>query len=98
MLITIDGAEHLGTYRGQCECGATWHGSAEKLPDGTFAPLMPVAESIVHMKLEHGDTRADVVFAPRFRLWLQAYWAQANRRDAIRFARTPVVAKRVDLT
>jgi hypothetical protein len=80
--IAIDGSKATGHYRVDCECGDRWSGQGEPLLFGRWNPALPIAECIVHMKLEHPEGTPELRFAQRFSEWLQQYWQDASLREA----------------
>jgi hypothetical protein len=84
--ITIDGSRDLHTYRVRCDCGDIWHGTAELITPDEANPALPIAETIVHMRLQHNAAFLDVRFTQRFALWLESYWEHANEREVWREA------------
>jgi hypothetical protein len=80
--VEIDGSSHTGTYRVKCACETYWNGQGEATGDLSWSPALPIAEAVVHMRLQHGGTRADLDLSDRFKAWLQVYWEQASRRVA----------------
>jgi hypothetical protein len=79
--IAIDGSKATGRYRVDCECGTSWTGEGEMLGIMQFSPALPVAETVVHMRLEHPEQELDARFSARFNSWLAAYWDAANIRE-----------------
>lgn len=79
MKIAIDG-KTSGLYRGDCECGFSWHGTGERHFDGFHSPALPIAEGVVHFRMCHPNDRFDMRFSQRFEEWLVAYW---QRGDAL---------------
>ena len=78
--LLIDGSAHTGTYRVTCDCAATRSGRGEAIGAVNWSPALPVAECVVHMKLEHSGAFLDLQFTERFREWLASYWERANLR------------------
>jgi len=85
--IIIDGAAHSGGYRCQCDCGTVWHGRGESMGVADYSPALPVAEAVVHMKMNHPGAFLDVAFTERFRGWLTNYWERCSLRAAQRQSR-----------
>jgi len=81
--VTIDGNHFVATYRCQCECGDSWHGTAEPFRPGDPSPALPIAEVIVHMRLAHGGALVDIQFTQRFKAWLLWHWEKANDRAIV---------------
>lgn len=82
MKMAIDGNASLGRYRVECECGTNWSGETPAELGTGFSPALPVAECIVHMRLEHPDFRPDIRFSKRFEEWLARYWDRESHRQA----------------
>lgn len=82
MTVSIDGSVKTGRYRCECECGATWNGKGELLGRWWFSPALPVAEAVVHMRIEHPVKLLEVRFTERFGRWLENHWELANLRAA----------------
>jgi hypothetical protein len=74
MNVVIDGSNLKGQYRVNCECGTVWSGVAER--DGTdlYSPALPIAESVMHMRLSHELDLLELSFSERFSNWLAKYW------------------------
>jgi hypothetical protein len=82
MKIAIDGNAHTGNYRCDCECGSHWIGQGEPIGPVNFSPALPIAEAIVHMKLQHPTVPLDLRHSHRFNEWLLSYWERASLRMA----------------
>jgi hypothetical protein len=82
--LMIDGSQHTGAYRVDCECGDNWSGKGEYTNPYLRNPALPIAECVVHMKLTHLEGVADVKWTGRFGEWLTHYWELANLRHATR--------------
>jgi hypothetical protein len=80
MKIAIDGSYRTGNYRCECECGTNWHGQGEPIGTVNFSPALPIAETVVHMKLTHHGTLLDIRWSDRFAEWLLRYWERASLR------------------
>jgi hypothetical protein len=78
--ITIDGNAINGTYMVSCGCGDQWAGRSDRLSHGDYSPARPIAEAVVHWKLEHGDQVLNIDFDQGMRQWLIGYWDWHNRR------------------
>jgi hypothetical protein len=82
--IAIDGSKATGRYRVDCECGSSWTGQGEMLGIVSYSPALPIAECVVHRRLEHPDLSQDIRFSARFSDWLHSYWDAANIREMSR--------------
>jgi hypothetical protein len=81
--LNIDGASHTGNYQVVCRaCGDFWQGQGEPIGAVNWNPALPIAESVVHVKLVHVGQEVDIRFSDRFRLWLISYWERAGLRRA----------------
>jgi hypothetical protein len=80
--IVIHGGHQSGKYIVECECGMNWEGRGIVDALLTFSPALPIAESVVHMKLAHPVELLDVRFTEAFKGWLQKYWEVASLRGA----------------
>lgn len=78
MKMGIDGSNIAGYYRVDCECGTSWQGQTERFVKANWSPALPVAECVVHMKLEHSGHQLHIAFSEQFREWLVHYWEIAN--------------------
>jgi len=81
MKIAIDGNTHTGNYKCECECGSTWIGQGEPIGAVNFSPALPIAEAVVHMKLQHPTIPLDLRWSHRFTAWLLHYWERASLRQ-----------------
>ncbi len=79
--VNIDGAQHSGNYRCDCECGANWYGQGEQISPVGYSPAMPLAEAVVHMRLAHHRAHADLRLSGRMEDWLETYWRCLSDRD-----------------
>jgi hypothetical protein len=95
MKIAIDGSEHTGRYRVDCECGVNWSGRGHEDRVLTWSPILPIAETIVHFKLTHEFTLMDLRFSDRFRAWLHTAWETLNKHDMTFAGTTPAQTARV---
>ena len=86
MKIALDGSAR-GAYRGDCECGTTWNGQAEVDGSRIPSPALPVAETVVHMKMCHDNTNLELVFTWRFEQWLKVYWDRSSNPAGLSNAR-----------
>lgn len=93
MRLAFDGSQRTGTYRVDCECGTNWSGQAEPAGVRTWSPALPVAESIVHMRLTHDGDSPELRFTHRFSDWLEQYWEKVNasRATGLEYSRRSVV-------
>jgi hypothetical protein len=80
--LSIDGSKHTGAYRVECECGDHWSGQAENQGRFDFCPALPIAEAVVHMKLQHPEGLIDLRFTARFTDWLHRFWEVESLREA----------------
>ena len=87
--LSIDGARHTGNYRCECECGFAWTGQGEAITTYSWAPAMPVAECVLHIRDQHPRSQYDLSFTEHFTDWLVGYWHTANARIAARPAALP---------
>ncbi len=82
--VMIDGAAHTGHYRCTCECGAIWGGCGGADGIAAWSPCLPIAESVVHLRMCHAKERLDLDFTERFGTWLAQYWERESSRQANR--------------
>ncbi len=82
--VSIDGALHTGNYRVECECGEPWMGQGAEENGRYYSPALPIAEVIVHFKMQHPDEQLDMTFTERFSDWLVNYWQRENVRQHAR--------------
>jgi hypothetical protein len=81
--LNVDGSSHTGNYQVSCRaCGDIWQGQGEPIGAVNWNPALPIAESVVHVKLIHVGQELDIRFSDRFRLWLISYWERAALRLA----------------
>jgi len=83
MKLAIDGYERLGHYRVDCECGQHWSGQTEHFGETNYAPALPIAECVVHMRMCHEGTEMDIRFSLSFVNWLTHYWELMSLRQAV---------------
>ncbi len=79
-VLAIDGRLHTGSYRVVCLCGDTWNGCAEHLGAFEWNPVTPLAEAVVHFKMEHASTRLELEISEEYREWLVSYWQHQSAR------------------
>lgn len=82
MKIAIDGHRLSGLYRVDCECGDTWRGEGERLPELAFSPALPIAECVAHFRLCHEEKLLEVRFSEKFSQWLVSHWEHVLFRMA----------------
>jgi hypothetical protein len=80
--VTVAGNDRTGSYTGGCECGSSWSGSIRIVDDRCPSPAMPVAEAMVHAKLEHRNEHVDMHFTVGFVQWLMQFWAHETQAQA----------------
>jgi hypothetical protein len=85
--LTIDGTYSTGSYRVDCECQASWSGQGETIGSGIWSPALPVAECVVHHRLEHEQLLLELRFTDRFAKWLERYWEVESMRQYLSFAK-----------
>lgn len=82
MKIVLDGSR-AGIYRGDCECGFSWHGMGERLPDGCYSPALPIAEAVVHVDMCHEQLIPELRFTARYKRWLFQHWTRADSMNGL---------------
>lgn len=82
MKMVIDGSL-AGVYRGDCECGFSWHGVAERMSDYSHSPALPIAEAAVHWRMCHEHLELQLRFTQRFHKWLESYWQRVDALNGL---------------
>lgn len=77
MKIALDGSS-AAKYRGECECGFSWFGEVGTIGEHFANPTLPIAESVVHMRMSHQGDGLQLVFTSRFEHWLFKYWQSSG--------------------
>lgn len=80
--MVVHGSYQRGRYIVECECGQKWEGRGITDALMNFSPALPIAETVVHMKLEHPVELQELRFTESFRAWLHHYWEIAALREA----------------